>query len=640
MRPATLFGQLSLVLLAVTGTACLDESLIKQPELTIVPGLPAGWGGTTSTAAIGTTVTEHRSGATSVYLSNAFNQGLGSFTLTQSIRADAYRGKRVELTAWVRPRNITSVVTSGIWMRVDGAGTMLGFDNMSRRPVSGYGDWRQVRVVLDVPTAAIGISFGALFQGTNTLLVDDMQFTVVDSTVARTNMLAGVTAGTMDSATTIAFYARRATEPVNLDFEGLESLAGNTATWITQNSSTLTSTDPSAALDDLEPLRSFVGTAHVVGLGEATHGTKEFQLVKHRLLKFLVTRMGFTTFAIEATSPEADDLNEYVLNGTGDPVRLLSRLYFWTWNTQELLDMIRWMRTWNTTAPANQRVSFRGFDIQYPSASMDSVLSFIHRVKPTLDADVSTRYECLRAYRNNGAITGAARTQYLVQSAELRQICAEGLAFVKELVRTQATSAPGYQATLHHARLVEQFEGLLATASSAILSNARRDDAMAENIAWLRDQMPTDGRMVVWAHNEHITRLPGAMGASLNTRYASDYVPIALDVGRGQFNAVELINGIAQQVRSFDVQTVRTRSLEEAFVATNIPLLFLDIRKTVGGAPASQALRGPIDMRNVGSSYEAAYDLNFYATRLFPTDFDGVLFVSTGTPTTRLPFVN
>jgi erythromycin esterase len=53
--------------------------------------------------------------------------------------------------------------------------------------------------------------------------------------------------------------------------------------------------------------------------------------------------LGFNTFAIEATWPEANLINDYVHTGVGDPARLLAGLYFWTWNTQEVLDMINWM---------------------------------------------------------------------------------------------------------------------------------------------------------------------------------------------------------------------------------------------------------------------------------------------------------
>lgn len=51
--------------------------------------------------------------------------------------------------------------------------------------------------------------------------------------------------------------------------------------------------------------------------------------------------MGFNLFAIEASWPEANRLNRYVHTGEGNPAVLLSGPYFWTWNTQEVLNMIQ-----------------------------------------------------------------------------------------------------------------------------------------------------------------------------------------------------------------------------------------------------------------------------------------------------------
>jgi erythromycin esterase len=90
---------------------------------------------------------------------------------------------------------------------------------------------------------------------------------------------------------------------------------------------------------DMEPLTKIVGNARIVALGEATHGTREFFRLKPRMIEFLATRMGFTILLIEANMPEAYRLNDYVVNGKGDPAHLLKGMYFWTWDTKKVLDM-------------------------------------------------------------------------------------------------------------------------------------------------------------------------------------------------------------------------------------------------------------------------------------------------------------
>src|SRR4051794_38631874 len=63
---------------------------------------------------------------------------------------------------------------------------------------------------------------------------------------------------------------------------------------------------------DLEPLRAMIGQARVVALGERTHGSREIFQMKHRLLEFLASEMGFTILAVEGNMPEARRVNDYV----------------------------------------------------------------------------------------------------------------------------------------------------------------------------------------------------------------------------------------------------------------------------------------------------------------------------------------
>ena len=106
--------------------------------------------------------------------------------------------------------------------------------------------------------------------------------------------------------------------------------------WIRDHATALTTVEAGNGFADLQPLRRIVGDARIVALGEATHGTREFFQLKHRILEFLVNEMDFNIFAIEAPLPEAQDVNRYVLSGEGDPARALAGMYLWTWDTEEI----------------------------------------------------------------------------------------------------------------------------------------------------------------------------------------------------------------------------------------------------------------------------------------------------------------
>ncbi len=156
---------------------------------------------------------------------------------------------------------------------------------------------------------------------------------------------------------------------------------------------------------DMQPLKKVVGNARIVALGEATHGTREFFQLKHRMLEFLATEMGFTIFSIEANMPEAYRLNDYVLNGRGDPKQLLKGMYFWTWDTEEVLDMILWMREFNQSGKG--RVEFTGFDMQTPDVALAIVDGFVAKNDPQYLADVRTASALTKSAARQGMASGA-----------------------------------------------------------------------------------------------------------------------------------------------------------------------------------------------------------------------------------------
>src|SRR5262245_16373273 len=85
--------------------------------------------------------------------------------------------------------------------------------------------------------------------------------------------------------------------------------------WIGEHAVPLKGVEAGIGYEDLAPLRELIGNARVVGLGEATHGTREFFQLKHRLFEFLVSELGFTLFLIEAGFGESLAVNRYVLTG-------------------------------------------------------------------------------------------------------------------------------------------------------------------------------------------------------------------------------------------------------------------------------------------------------------------------------------
>jgi erythromycin esterase-like protein len=66
-----------------------------------------------------------------------------------------------------------------------------------------------------------------------------------------------------------------------------------------------------AATDD-EPLWERIGAAHLVPLGEASHGTHEFSREQAAITKRLIAETAMTAVAVEADRPDAYRVTRYV----------------------------------------------------------------------------------------------------------------------------------------------------------------------------------------------------------------------------------------------------------------------------------------------------------------------------------------
>ena len=131
-------------------------------------------------------------------------EGFG--TLMQQSKPDKYLGKRIRMTGFVKSENVTT--WAGLWFRVDQAGSQqsLSFDNMGDRPIKGTTGWTKYEIVLDVPSNASLIAYGALMDGTGQIWFDNITIEIVDDNVPTTGSQNGKKSATQN-------------EPTNLDFE-------------------------------------------------------------------------------------------------------------------------------------------------------------------------------------------------------------------------------------------------------------------------------------------------------------------------------------------------------------------------------------------------------------------------------------
>lgn len=576
-----------------------------------------------------------RNGGAAAYLTATRQTQTTDFGgLAQSISALPYRGLRIRWTLWLRPTDVTGLAAA--WVRVDGAGRILAFDNMETRPLRGTLGWTQASVVVDVPNNALSIALGALLSGPGELLIDDAALELVDTTVAVTDQLAGMSLEDKPPAPSTVIPST--TMPVNLDFEGTSTTTTNAAAmaWLANATLPFRTAEPGGDDSDLEPFGAMLGGARLVGLGESTHGTREFFQLKHRVFEYLVRNKGFTHFAIEGSWAEANEIDHYVRTGEGDARRLLSRLGFWTWNTEEVLALIEWMRQWNSTATPNQQVRFLGFDMQFASLPADTVDAFVARALPAEADSVSAWLACLRPFRRLDGSVPRPMSEYLTLSLTQRSECRGALARITTLL--EAYEGPEPSANVRQsARVLQQWERVASAIGTRV--TVERDLAMADNVSWLRAQAPAGTGIMLWAHNGHVSTRAPWMGDHLRARYANDYRAVGLLFGSGSFTAQAIPIGTG--LRTFSATITPPGSMEAAFRQRGGSHLMFDARQlTQPGNANGIPFRGPVTLRYIGSAFNPSAELTNFGAGQLPDDYDHLLFIRETTASRTLPFVN
>jgi erythromycin esterase len=278
--------------------------------------------------------------------------------------------------------------------------------------------------------------------------------------------------------------------------------------------------------------------AEVIGLGEATHGTKEFFELKSRVFKYLVQKQNVKLFGIEANFAACYDINKYVLTGEGDAKEALSRNGYWVWQSQEVLDLIEWMKNYNKGKSAGQMIQFYGYDMQDATSCviwLDKYLS-----KYITNFDKSLLPEKIEENKIAlGKLDDKALDEMQVRNLnKLKQLEDYVLKNKIELFKKDSTDFKFATQTIAVLRQKLNYfrEQDFNTAYSY------RDSSMTENIKWIRESN-NNGKIMLWAHNGHIGKGSFSddfksgnwMGTHLNKLYGERYYNIGFSFSEGGF---------------------------------------------------------------------------------------------------------
>ncbi|MFO7979615.1 MAG: erythromycin esterase family protein [Candidatus Aminicenantes bacterium] len=280
--------------------------------------------------------------------------------------------------------------------------------------------------------------------------------------------------------------------------------------------------------------------AQVIGLGEATHGTREFFELKQRLLRYLVENHNVRALGFEFDFRFESSLNieRFVTEGKGDINALFSGLY-WTHRNQELKDLILWMKKYNSDKKEPEKVHFLGIDSQLDIWYTDELFDELYRFDKGL-------FEYLREYRNQ--LKSLGKIDHKKMSTEKYNQIKSLLSQLKELTCTYFTENPSDAEATHRKLLIHLIDSYLLSHELRFLLPQKknvRDRHMADHCLWLKEFVEDHQKIAVWAHNSHVAKNPHytsdgspAMGEYLKKKLGPAYLSIATSFSNGCFAAV------------------------------------------------------------------------------------------------------
>ncbi|MCB9899019.1 MAG: erythromycin esterase family protein [Planctomycetes bacterium] len=523
-------------------------------------------------------------------------------TLGQSISCDPWLGRRLRLSGWLRTEGVTS--GAGLWMRVDGEGTTLAFDNMSTRFVTEDSDWTHCEVVLDVDRSARRISFGVLLLGEGRVFVDDLSFEVVDASVPSTAILS---------------------RPPLDDSPAPAAVRD----WITRRAVRISSLEPAESERDLASLPVLVGDARLVVLGEPVRATREVLALQRRILERLVDERGFDTLALDSGLAETLYLGLYVTRGRGDPRALAREVLPWHRQSEDVLDLIEWLRERNESHPHNVRLV--GIEALGVEAGLRSVTAFLERV----DADRAERFE--KAFLPLSALEDERGDGPRPSNATLELASSEADDLLDAFdARREAWSEETSNRTTERARqLVVVLRQVVAMAREPARAEELHVAALLDNIEWELDQDP-ESKVVLLLHDRLLLRggETPTLGDRLHERFGDEALLVATTVRSGGFRAWP---GGGEQIETFELPEPPTSSLEAAVPELGVPAVLLDLRALPPAGPVRAWFDAPHVTRLVDGFF-LARSPDLFLERVRPGKAcDLLLQIESVSPDRRLP---
>jgi erythromycin esterase len=425
--------------------------------------------------------------------------------------------------------------------------------------------------------------------------------------------------------------------------------------WASEHVHAIASVDDDTRGDaDLRALSNIIGEAHVVALGQPFSGGHEPLAMRNRLIRYAVSRLGFTAVALETDLTSSKLLYDHVAGKTTETDSALKGAFSYGFGTlPENLELIQWLRTWNASQPPARQAHLYGIDLTgqlgpYAYRSVEAVQTFLDHAAPDLGREFRRQYsDVIPVFRSDkyvklspaekDAITGKIQDMVALIRRERIPLTASTSRDEYEWALRQALNAAQDDAYLRTSPPEfdwDQFIKSPETAPQSVSGHTMemREFAMAENLLWVQQREGSRGKILFFANDGHIQTgdhvyeaRPDLRRPALRYRPAGEYLRSAL--GR-DLVVIGTYFGHGARPGNPRVAPPNAAGMDGMLSSLSIPVFVMDLHELPGGGALYQWFHMPHEMR--GNALVTTIQVPV-------EDYDAILFIETITPTPAVP---
>lgn len=398
--------------------------------------------------------------------------------------------------------------------------------------------------------------------------------------------------------------------------------------WINENSIVIEDSNPDnklIAFAENTP-RNFKN-ARIFGFGESTHYGKEFFDLKSKFFKHLVENQGVRLFIMEESYQAEKGINEWISGGEGDEATILKNFGQGIWYCDEVVELLKWMREYNSGKTYDDQVRFYGMDNQFGHSINLKLRKYVEKYSIEIDEELLVAADsCSQKKLAAGGIKDWSK----LNRPKLRKI-------EKVLISQRSMIAENdvreYRDMLRALHYLQQYTFYIQNPQSKI-----RDRDMYDNVVKILDHEGSKSKGFIWAHNEHINKNDlytynmNSLGRNLKNKYKNQYFSVGFDFGKGSLIGYIFKEGEPTRSTIHEMTLPYKNTFAETLFLAASDIYYIDLN-VIKGTDANSFF----NMKNRqlfigGPGFDP--DETDFLTRNYFDSYDALIFVKTISPAT------